>query len=508
MSKRSTVVQIIASAILLVASLLMVNSCKDEEVSPGTTSKEIDKTGGLLTGTDGVVNLNLPEGALGANTTISIEASSDAGPANGIGKVYKLSPDGTQFAKPVKLSFKYSDDDALAKSPSAMAIAFKKPDNTWQIMPTLDLDVVTHTVTTETTHFSEWTLLEIPTISSFAPTSGIVGTQVTITGINFSATPADNKVLMNGKQATVISSSTTQIVFTVPVGAATGSIVVQTKFGNLDYTLLSTNFTVDSSEPEIISFSPASGVVGATVTISGINFSAIPSENSVKFSGFPATVTSSSTTQLVVIVPGATTGKFVVTTTYNDLFWTAMPATDFVVETNEPTITGFTPTSGVVGTTLTINGKNFSAIPSENSVKFSGFPATVTSSSTTQLVVIVPGGATTGKFLVTTTYNDLFWTAMPVTDFVVETNEPAITGFSPTTGPVGTTVTITGKNFSATPSDNKVTMDGHPATVTSSSTTQIVFTVPAGVTAGSIFVQTMYNQLNWTVVAASNFVVN
>ncbi|MBK7652197.1 MAG: hypothetical protein IPJ20_17830 [Flammeovirgaceae bacterium] len=125
MSKRSTVVQIIASAILLVASLLMVNSCKDEEVSPGTTSKEIDKTGGLLAGTDGVVNLNLPEGALGANTTISIEASSDAGPANGIGKVYKLSPDGTQFAKPVKLSFKYSDDDALAKSPSAMAIAFK-----------------------------------------------------------------------------------------------------------------------------------------------------------------------------------------------------------------------------------------------------------------------------------------------------------------------------------------------------------------------------------------------
>ena len=422
MNKIITIVKIITSAILVVASMLMVNSCKDEEANPVATSKEIDEAGGALVGSDGVINLNIPVGALAANTTVSIKESSEVSPTNGIGKIYTLTPEGTQFAKPVKLSFKYTDKDALSTSPSAMAIAFKKSDNTWQIMPTLDLDIATNTVTTETTHFSEWTLLEIPTISSFTPTSGIVGTQVTITGINFSAISAENEVMMNGHLATVMSASTTKITFVVPVGAVTGQIIVKTKFDNLGYTVIS--------------------------------------------------------------------------------------STNFTVETNEPAITSFSPTTGPVGTTVTITGKNFSAVPSENTVKLNGFPATVTSSSTTQLVVIVPVGAKTGKFIVTTMYNDLFWTAIPATDFVVETNEPAITSFSPTTGPVGTTVTITGKNFSATPADNKVLMDGLPATVTSSSTTQIIFIVPVGTTTGTFSVQTVFNQLQWTVSTASNFIVN
>ena len=73
-----------------------------------------------------------------------------------------------------------------------------------------------------------------------------------------------------------------------------------------------------------------------------------------------------------------------------------------------------------------------------------------------------------------------------------DTPEPApvlsITSFSPTTAPVGTTVTVTGTNFNATPASNIVMFGNVPATVNSATSTQLVVTVPAGATDGPISV--------------------
>jgi len=67
-----------------------------------------------------------------------------------------------------------------------------------------------------------------PTITAVAPTSGPPGTEVTITGTNFSTTPANNVVeFFDGITAVVTSSTPTQIVTTVPVGATTGFITVK-----------------------------------------------------------------------------------------------------------------------------------------------------------------------------------------------------------------------------------------------------------------------------------------
>jgi len=65
---------------------------------------------------------------------------------------------------------------------------------------------------------------------------------------------------------------------------------------------------------------------------------------------------------------------------------------------------------------------------------------------------------------------------------------PAITSFNPSSGPVGTTVTITGANFSSTPANNIVTFNGIAAVVTASTATSITTTVPAGATTGVISV--------------------
>ena len=62
-----------------------------------------------------------------------------------------------------------------------------------------------------------------------------------------------------------------------------------------------------------------------------------------------------------------------------------------------PTITGFTPASGVVGASVTINGTNFI---SPSAVRFNGVNATFTVNSTTQIVATVPTGATTGPITV------------------------------------------------------------------------------------------------------------
>ena len=67
-----------------------------------------------------------------------------------------------------------------------------------------------------------------PTIGSFSPGSGPVGTGVTVTGSNFTGATS---VTFNGTEATFTVNSAGQITATVPAGATTGPIVVTTPEG-------------------------------------------------------------------------------------------------------------------------------------------------------------------------------------------------------------------------------------------------------------------------------------
>ena len=59
-----------------------------------------------------------------------------------------------------------------------------------------------------------------------------------------------------------------------------------------------------------------------------------------------------------------------------------------------PTIISFSPSSAVVGTSITITGTNFNPIAANNIVYFGAVKATVTSGTTTSLTVTAPAGAT------------------------------------------------------------------------------------------------------------------
>jgi mono/diheme cytochrome c family protein len=240
-----------------------------------------------------------------------------------------------------------------------------------------------------------------PTITSFSPTNGVVGTTVTIVGTNFSTTATGNTVKFNGIAATVSTATTTSLAVSVPTGATTGNITVtvggQTATSSASYTV--TPAVIPA--PTITSFSPANGAVGTTVTITGTNFSTIVADNTVKFNGTTATVSAASATSLTVAVPtGATTGSITVAVGGK----TATSASNYTVTAvvlPAPTITSFSPTTGVVGTTVTITGTNFSTTATNNTVKFNGIPATVSAATTTSLTVDVPTAATTGKVAVT-----------------------------------------------------------------------------------------------------------
>lgn len=65
-----------------------------------------------------------------------------------------------------------------------------------------------------------------PAITTIAPTSGVVGTDVTITGTNFSGTASQNNVTFNGTEAVVASASATQLVVNVPENASSGQVSV------------------------------------------------------------------------------------------------------------------------------------------------------------------------------------------------------------------------------------------------------------------------------------------
>ena len=163
--------------------------------------------------------------------------------------------------------------------------------------------------------------------------------------------------------------------------------------------------TVIQPAPTLTSFTPTSGAVGQVVTLSGTNFTGT---TAVTIGGTPVTsfnVVSAST--ISAIVGSNATGTITVTTpggmaTSSDTF-TFIPA---------PTITSFTPSRGVTGTTVFITGTNFTGTTAVTIGGTSAASFNVVSDSTITATV---GSGATGKIAVTTPGG----TAVSVDDFIV-----------------------------------------------------------------------------------------
>jgi IPT/TIG domain-containing protein len=250
------------------------------------------------------------------------------------------------------------------------------------------------------------------------------------------------------------------------------------------------------SPPSIASLTPTSGPSGTVVTITGTNFGATQGSSTVAFNGTTATATSWSVTSIVVpVTPGATTGNVVV-----NVGGLASNGMSFTV-TVPPNITSLSPTSGPVGTAVTITGSTFGATQGASTIKFNGTTATPTSWSPASIAVPVPAGATTGNVAVTVgglVSNGVSFTV---------TVPPNITSLSPTSGPVGAAVTITGSTFGATQGTSTIKFNGSTATPTSWSAASIVVPAPAAATTGNVVITVgglVSNGVSFTVLVPPN----
>jgi subtilisin family serine protease len=305
-----------------------------------------------------------------------------------------------------------------------------------------------------------------PTITGFAPTSGSMGTMVTVTGTKFTDATA---VTLNGVAANFTVVSASQLTFTVPPGAASGPIEVATLGGSATS---AQSFQVNAG-PTITAFSPSSGAVGTVVTITGASFNGT---TAVTFNGVEAAFTVNSANEIVATVPvQASTGRISVLTGAG----TASSSGNFTV-TAVPAITGLSPTSGGPDTVVTIGGANFLGA---TAVTFNGVTAVFTVDSAIQITATVPGGAGSGAVAVVTPQG----TALSPTPFTV-LPPPVIAAFTPASGPAGTAVAIDGDHFlNAT----RVEFNGVPAgSFSVVSAVRMTATAPPGAGSGPIRVTT------------------
>ncbi len=102
-----------------------------------------------------------------------------------------------------------------------------------------------------------------PTITTFAPASGAVGTSVTISGIYFDAMPIQNTVYFGATRAAVTAASTTSLTVTVPAGATFQPITVLN---------LTTGLTGSSAKPFNVTY--AGGSIAASSFEMKVDFAA------------------------------------------------------------------------------------------------------------------------------------------------------------------------------------------------------------------------------------------
>jgi hypothetical protein len=314
-----------------------------------------------------------------------------------------------------------------------------------------------------------------PTITSFMPTTGAIGASITITGTELAN--ATSVSFNGGVQTTITSNTATSLTVAVPATASTGPLTVTTIGG----TSAASSQTFTFIQPPLLSsFTPTTGSAGTSVTLTGTN---LQGASSVSFNGvLQTTITNSTSTSLTVAVPAtATTGPLVVTTPGGS---TAPSSQVFTVV---PVISSFAPTSGGVGSSVTITG---TGLGGATSVSFNGAAqTTITANTTTSLMVAVPAGASTGPLTVTTAGGPSAASSQTFT-FIAN---PTISSFTPTTGPVGTSVIITGTNFGGTtvvafsgPASTSVAA----ASFTLDSPTQITAVVAVGSISGPISITT------------------
>ncbi|HEX7477348.1 MAG TPA: IPT/TIG domain-containing protein [Polyangiales bacterium] len=307
-----------------------------------------------------------------------------------------------------------------------------------------------------------------PVIESVEPNTAAPGTEVTIHGQHFSTRMAEDSVRFGDKPAIVIAASPVGLRVLVPDDARTAAVSVRVALAG--EATSSTQFEV-STATAITELSPRAVAPGGTLVIKGTGFSKDAKKDRVYLNNQEAHVQAATETSLTVSVPRAVaSGRVLV-----DVKGAGRAYSKQELEIQRaPSIVGFAPQSAASGTRVTVRGGSFGDDPSAVEARVGELPAQVVSAAHTQLVLIVPPLAKSGRLSIRVHGVGPAWSEQ---DLVVLA-PLSITGFSPRSGPVGSTVLIEGTGFSTSPARDRVRFAGELAEVTAATSTRLSVRVP------------------------------
>ncbi|HET9505096.1 MAG TPA: FG-GAP-like repeat-containing protein [Hymenobacter sp.] len=356
------------------------------------------------------------------------------------------------------------------------------------------------------------TTMYAPTLTSLSPDSGPVGGSVTLTGTNLAGATV---VRFNGTAAATFAVvNATTITATVPLGATSGPLTVTTPSGTsggVAFTVTSVP-TVTTAVTNVTSNSTtlASAVLGGVVTSDG---NAAVTDRGVVYS---STNTAPTIGGAGVIRDGNGAG----TGSFTRLFTTLTPGTTYTARAYATNSAGTSYGTAISFTTLvstqvvSIRRAPINAVSVRYAVTFaapvtglsyynfslttSGISSAVVSavlgSGTTYTVDVIAGAGrgTLRLDLVNTIGLSTGLTNIPFAGevYTLDDRAPTVPRPIPSTGPVGTSVTITGTNLAGT---TAVSFNGTPASsFVVNSPTSLTAVVAAGTTTGPVSVTTSY----------------
>jgi IPT/TIG domain len=288
---------------------------------------------------------------------------------------------------------------------------------------------------------------------------------VTITGQGFSTNPSQDQVFFNGVGAAVLQAGTTQLVVKAPAMGATGNITVRVNGEQANGPV----FTYGGKS--VFSISPASGIAGTTVTLTGMNVGPAAT-TTVNFGSLPGKVLYTDSARIIVTAPTAVqTGQLTVNTNGSQY---AGPVFTLCAITS---IGAVLQANGAAA--VSIVGTGFNPVPGKNTVNFTKNPkfrlgpsdttviASVISGNTDTLIVAIPSIAGTGTISVNSNgQNTLISSVFNL--FSISSVKP----FSfPYVASSGFLQVLTGIGFNTDISQNHLTVNGLSCTLSSISPT-------------------------------------
>jgi hypothetical protein len=337
-------------------------------------------------------------------------------------------------------------------------------------------------------------------ISGFSPASGQAGQVVTISGGMLSGITS---VTFAGVAATNVTATAGTVTATVAAGTPLGAAAVVLSDGTKSYTAPNT-FTVTAASLTVDALSAASACPGGPlgVTFSGSGTFAAGNVFTVELSDAAGSFTtptaigsvaspSAGSQTITATLPAATAGGtgYRVRVTASSPATTSPASAAFAVNTVRITPAAvqniYTTTSGTV---LTVTEVGTPTARQWAYATTSGGPYTDLSGQTGPSYT--PAFSTAGTYYVvarsTFACGQQLSNEVPVNVTVAQA--PTLTSFTPTGGPAGTSVTITGTNFLAGATVRFNGLASPQVTVVSATT--IRTTAPTGVTTGPISVTT------------------